>query len=120
MEYPDSFCAVEGSTATIPCSFTHPTVHKRTGAVVERVERVVWCPDHPICHLTTPNVYDSSTVRANSRFLYLGDLVRNCTVKIIKTVKRDTAMYRVLFRTNVGGWGGQKGVRVTVTGKCYF
>uniref|UniRef100_A0A8C5BVP2 Ig-like domain-containing protein n=1 Tax=Gadus morhua TaxID=8049 RepID=A0A8C5BVP2_GADMO len=115
VEYPDSFCVVEGSTATIPCSFTHPTVHKRTGAVVERVERVVWCPDHPICHLTTPNVYDSSTVRANSRFLYLGDLVRNCTLKIIKTEKQDAATYRFRFETNGGGFAGKKGVRVNVT-----
>ncbi|XP_030214624.1 sialoadhesin-like isoform X2 [Gadus morhua] len=114
VEYPDSFCVVEGSTATIPCSFTHPAVHKKTGVVVERVERVVWCPDHPICHLTIPNVYDSSTVRADSRFLYLGDLVGNCTLKIIKTEKRDAATYRFHFVTNGGGWTGQKGVRVTV------
>ena len=112
MEYPDSFCVVEGSTTTIPCSFTHPA-----GL---RVERVVWCPDHPICHLTTPNVYDSSTVRANSRFLYLGDLVRNCTLKIIKTEKQDAATYRFRFETNGGGFAGKKGVRVNVTSKCYF
>ncbi|CAL8299605.1 unnamed protein product [Gadus morhua 'NCC'] len=115
VEYPDSFCVVEGSTATIPCSFTHPTVHKRTGAVVERVERVVWCPDHPICHGTTPNVYNSSSVRADSRFLYLGDLVRNCTLKIIKTEKQDAATYRFRFETNGGGFAGKKGVRVNVT-----
>ena len=88
--------------------------------VVERVERVVWCPDHPICHLTTPNVYDSSTVRANSRFLYLGDLVRNCTLKIIKTVKRDAGTYHFRFETNADKYAGRKGVVVTVTGKCYF
>ena len=119
MEYPDSFCVVEGSTATIPCSFTHPTVHKKTGERVERVERVVWCPDHQICQLTIPNVYDSSNLRADSRFLYLGDRVGNCTLKIIKTVKRDAATYRFRFETNGGGWTGQIGVRVNVTGKCY-
>ncbi|CAL8299569.1 unnamed protein product [Gadus morhua 'NCC'] len=108
VEYPDSFCVVEGSTATIPCSFTHPA-----GL---RVERVVWCPNQVFCNDITLYVYDSSNLRADNRFQYLGDLVGNCTLKIIKTVKRDTAMYRVLFRTNVGGWGGQKGVRVTVTG----
>ncbi|XP_056448575.1 uncharacterized protein LOC130384422 isoform X2 [Gadus chalcogrammus] len=115
VEYPDSFCVVEGSTATIPCSFTHPKVHKETGAVVDRVERVVWCPKHQICQGPTPNVYDSSNVRADSRFLYLGDLVRNCTLKIIKTVKRDAATYRFRFETNGGGYTGQKGVRVNVT-----
>ncbi|CAL8354536.1 unnamed protein product [Arctogadus glacialis] len=107
VEYPDSFCVVEGSTATIPCSFTHPA-----GL---RVQRVVWCPNHEICHGTTPNVYDSSKVRADSRFLYLGDLVGNCTLKIIKTVKRDAATYRFRFKTNAGGFTGPRGVRVRVT-----
>ena len=67
-----------------------------------------------------PNGYDSSKVRAYSRFLYLGDLVRNCTLKIIKTVKQDAATYRFRFETNGGGFAGKKGVRVNVTGKCYF
>ncbi|CAL8354538.1 unnamed protein product [Arctogadus glacialis] len=114
VEYPDSFCVVEGSTATIPCSFTHPKVHRRTGVVLP-VQRVVWCPDHEICHGTTPNVYDSSNVRADSRFLYLGDLVRNCTLKIIKTVKQDAATYRFRFETNGRGYTGPIGVRVRVT-----
>ncbi|CAL8299051.1 unnamed protein product [Gadus morhua 'NCC'] len=107
VEHPDSFCVVEGSTAIIPCSFTHPA-----GL---RVNRVVWCPNHEICQGTTPNVYDSSNVRADSRFLYLGDLVRNCTLKIIKTVKQDAATYHFRFETNGGGGTGQKGVTVTVT-----
>ncbi|CAL8299654.1 unnamed protein product [Gadus morhua 'NCC'] len=115
VEYPDSFCVVEGSTTTIPCSFTHPKVNKWTAVVVERVERVVWCPNHPICHRNTPNVYNSSSVRANSRFLYLGDLVRNCTLKIIKTEKRHAATYRFRFDTNGVGYIGQIGVRVNVT-----
>ena len=117
MEYPDSFCVVEGSTATIPCSFTHPKVHKETGAVL-RVRRVVWCHNHEFCQRHVYFGYDSSNVRADSRFLYLGDLVRNCTLKIIKTEKRDAATYRFRFETNGGGYTGQKGVRVT--GKYYF
>ncbi|CAL8354565.1 unnamed protein product [Arctogadus glacialis] len=116
VEYPDSFCVVEGSTATIPCSFTHPAVHKGTGVVVERV---VWCPNLWVCLLNTPkgspNGYDSSKVRADSRFLYLGDLVGNCTLKIIKTVKQDTATYRFRLETNGGWYTGWKGVIVTVT-----
>ncbi|CAL8354384.1 unnamed protein product [Arctogadus glacialis] len=95
VEYPDSFCVVEGSTATIPCSFTHPA-----GL---RVNRVVW----------GPRVV--SNIIAENRFLYLGDLVRNCTLKIIKTVKRDTAKYLLRFETDGGGYTGLRGVRVTVT-----
>ncbi|XP_030214664.1 sialic acid-binding Ig-like lectin 10 isoform X2 [Gadus morhua] len=109
VEYPDSFCVVEGSTATIPCSFTHPKVHEKTGAVVERV---VWCHSNKYCSIG--NVYDSN-VRADSRFRYLGDRVRNCTLKIIKTVKRDAARYRFRFETNVDKYTGLRGVRVNVT-----
>ncbi|CAL8299080.1 unnamed protein product [Gadus morhua 'NCC'] len=109
VEYPDSFCVVEGSTATIPCSFTHPAGH--------RVERVVWCANQVFCNdiTSTPNVYDSN-VRADSRFQYLGDLVGNCTLKIIKTVKQDAATYRFRFETNYDNWAGRKGVVVNVTG----
>ncbi|CAL8388348.1 unnamed protein product [Boreogadus saida] len=112
VEYPASFCVVEGSTATIPCSFTHPKVHEKTGAVVERV---VWCPSHKYCDSSTPNVYDSSNLRADSRFQYLGDLVRNCTLKIIKTEKRDAGTYHFRFETNGGGYTGLRGVSVRVT-----
>ena len=84
------------------------------------MEQVVWCPSHKYCDSSTTNVYDSSNVRADSRFLYLGDLVRNCTLKIIKTKKRDAARYHFRFETNGRGFTGRKGVNVTVTGKCYF
>ena len=113
MEYPDSFCVVEGSTATIPCSFTHPLVDVKKGGAILQVKRVAWCPDPLLCHRSTTNVYDS-------RFLYLGDLVSDCTLKIIKTEKRDAATYRFRFETNGGRYTGQKGVRVNVTSKCYF
>ena len=119
MEYPDSFCVVEGSTATIPCSFTHPTVHKDTGTAL-RVKQVIWCSKEKFCWNPTPKVYDSSNLKADSRFQYLGDLVGNCTLKIIKTVKRDAARYRFRFETNVERYTGLRGVRVNVTSKCYF
>ena len=41
-------------------------------------------------------------------------------MKIIKTVEWDTAEYHFRFETTRGGYTGKKGVRVTVTGKCYF
>ncbi|CAL8388157.1 unnamed protein product [Boreogadus saida] len=114
VEYPASFCVVEGSTATIPCSFTHPKVHKRTETVL-RVKRVVWCHNHEYCQLLVYLGYDSSNLRADSRFLYLGDLIGNCTLKIINTEKQDAARYRFRFETNGEGWTGPKGVRVNVT-----
>ncbi|CAL8299620.1 unnamed protein product [Gadus morhua 'NCC'] len=112
VEYPESFCVVEGSTATIPCSFTHPAVHKGTDVVVERV---IWCTNPKFCKKPVYYVYDSSKVRGDSRFLYLGDLVRNCTLKIIKTVKKDAATYHFRFESNATGYAGRKGVRVTLS-----
>ncbi|CAL8354495.1 unnamed protein product [Arctogadus glacialis] len=107
VEYPESFCVVEGSTATIPCSFAHPA-----GL---RVNRVVWCHNHEFCQRHVYFGYDSSNVRADSRFLYLGDLVRNCTLNITKTVKEDAARYRLRLKTNAEGYAGPKGVIVNVT-----
>ena len=62
-------------------------------------------------------MYDSN-VQADSRFQYLGELVRNCTLKIIKTEKRDAGTYHFRFETNGGGYTGLRGVIVTVTSKC--
>ncbi|CAL8249519.1 unnamed protein product [Boreogadus saida] len=115
VEYPDSFCVVEGSTATIPCSFTHPLVDVKKGGAMLQVKRVAWCPGPLLCHLSTTNVYDSSNVRADSQFLYLGDLVGNCTLEIIKTVKQDAKRYYFRFETEANGYTGREGVTVTVT-----
>ena len=81
---------------------------------------MVWCANLEFCWHPVYNGYDSNSVLTSSRFLYLGDLVRNCTLKIIKTVKQDAATYRFRFVTNGGGYTGLRGVRVRVTGKCYF
>ncbi|XP_030214604.1 uncharacterized protein LOC115545492 isoform X2 [Gadus morhua] len=115
VEYPDSFCVVEGSTATIPCSFTHPLVDVKKGGAILQVKRVAWCPDPLLCHRSTTNVYDSGNVRADSRFLYLGDLVGNCALKINKTVKQDAKRYYFRFETKADGYTGREGVTVTVT-----
>uniref|UniRef100_A0A8C5CY69 Immunoglobulin domain-containing protein n=1 Tax=Gadus morhua TaxID=8049 RepID=A0A8C5CY69_GADMO len=119
VEYPDSFCVVEGSTATIPCSFTHPMVKEAITAPPAglRVERVVWCANLEFCWHPVYNGYDSNSVLTSSRFLYLGDLVGNCTLNITKMLKRDAATYRFRIETNGVGWTGPNGVRVNVTGK---
>ncbi|XP_030214674.1 sialic acid-binding Ig-like lectin 12 [Gadus morhua] len=117
VEYPDSFCVVEGSTATIPCSFTHPMVKEAITAPPAglRVERVVWCANLEFCWHPVYNGYDSNSVLTSSRFLYLGDLVGNCTLNITKMLKRDAATYRFRIETNGVGWTGPNGVRVNVT-----
>ncbi|KAJ3598346.1 hypothetical protein NHX12_001856, partial [Muraenolepis orangiensis] len=117
VEYPKHFCVVEGSTARIPCSFTHPEFPKGVGAA-HQVDRVVWCRNHQICQGTTPAVYDSRAVRANSPSVYLGDRTGNCTLKINNFSQDERiSTYRFRFDTSVPTWRytGQPGVNITVT-----
>lgn len=109
VHYPESFCVVKGSSTIIPCSFTYPKDHT--------VRRLVWCPNHLICQGNIFSVYDSN-ITASSRFIYLGDRAGNCTLKITKTRKQDTATYRFRIETNSDQLTGKKGVDITVTGKC--
>ncbi|KAJ3597424.1 hypothetical protein NHX12_000951 [Muraenolepis orangiensis] len=121
VEYPKHFCVVEGSTARIPCSFTHPEFPKRDGAA-HQVDRVVWCRNHQTCQSTTPAVYDSQAATANSKFVYLGDRTGNCTLQI-NNLSQDEgiATYRFRFETIVildgiaWMYTGQPGVNITVT-----
>ncbi|XP_019719238.1 uncharacterized protein LOC109512149 isoform X2 [Hippocampus comes] len=101
-----TMCAVRSSTLTLLCSFTG----------VRPVVRVVWCVNHLICHGTTPSVYDSKLLNNNWRYLYLGDLERNCTLQINNIQKQDSATFRFRMEATerVGHFTGVKGVRVTV------
>uniref|UniRef100_A0A3Q2YWW4 Uncharacterized LOC109512149 n=1 Tax=Hippocampus comes TaxID=109280 RepID=A0A3Q2YWW4_HIPCM len=104
-----TMCAVRSSTLTLLCSFTG----------VRPVVRVVWCVNHLICHGTTPSVYDSKLLNNNWRYLYLGDLERNCTLQINNIQKQDSATFRFRMEATerVGHFTGVKGVRVTVVGR---
>ncbi|KAJ3597428.1 hypothetical protein NHX12_000954 [Muraenolepis orangiensis] len=121
VEYPKHFCVVEGSTARIPCSFTHPEFPKRVGAA-HQVDRVVWCRNPQTCQRTTPAVYDSLAVRANSTSVYLGDHTGNCTLKINNFSQDERiATYRFRIETSVildgiaWMYTGKPGVHITVT-----
>ncbi|XP_061675647.1 uncharacterized protein LOC133500667 isoform X2 [Syngnathoides biaculeatus] len=107
VRYPPATCAVRGSTVTLLCSFT-PT---------EAVVRTVWCVNHLICQGSTPSVYDSAALRqGNWRYLYLGDLKRNCTLQIHDVQERDntTFRFRMEAQNDAGHFTGIAGVKVTV------
>ncbi|XP_051922786.1 uncharacterized protein LOC127601498 [Hippocampus zosterae] len=99
-------CAVRGSTLTLLCSFT----------AIMPVVRVVWCVNHLICHGITPSVYDSNSSKNNWRYLYQGDLERNCTLEIHNIQKQDSTTFRFRMEANerAGHYTGLNGVRVTV------
>ncbi|XP_049598167.1 uncharacterized protein [Syngnathus scovelli] len=99
-------CAVRGSTVTLRCSFT----------AIMPVVRVVWCVNHPICHRTTPSVYDSKKPNKNKRFVYLGDYNSNCTLKIREILSEDntTFRFRMEAEKDAGHFTGQTGVAVSV------
>ncbi|XP_077383507.1 uncharacterized protein LOC144022514 isoform X2 [Festucalex cinctus] len=106
VSYSPVTCAVRGSTVTLPCSFTP----------IMPVVRVRWCVSHPICQGSTPSVYDSRTIRNNWRYLYLGDMERNCTLQIhnVQTQDNTTFRFRMEARDNAGHFTGTTGVAVTV------
>ncbi|XP_077384145.1 uncharacterized protein LOC144022860 [Festucalex cinctus] len=106
VHYSPVTCAMRGSTVTLPCSFT-PVIP---------VVRVRWCVNHPICQGITPSVYESWTIRNNWRYMYLGDMERNCTLQIhnVQTQDNTTFRFRMEAQDNAGHFTGTTGVAVTV------
>ncbi|KAM7421739.1 hypothetical protein PAMA_015739 [Pampus argenteus] len=118
VKYPEPVCAVEGSTVTLPCSFTPLKSFTQDGKEVQlKILRVRWCVNHLICQGSTPSVFDSRSIITNSRYQYLGDLKGNCTLKIrdIQMIDNTTFRFRMEANYNKGHYTGMSGVRVTVT-----
>ncbi|XP_077455014.1 uncharacterized protein LOC144073222 [Stigmatopora argus] len=89
VSYPPATCAAPGSTVTLRCSFTP----------LAPVARIVWCVSHLICHGTTPSVYDSNSTRNDRRYVYLGDLERDCTLRIGPVRRQDHKTFRFRMET---------------------
>ncbi|XP_076745669.1 CD276 antigen-like [Maylandia zebra] len=121
VNYPlTSTCAVTGSTATLPCTFTPPkSVDQRGREVPLKIVRVLWYQSHcyQLYQLTKPSVYDSDSTNKNPRYQYLGDMKTNCTLQIRDVQQRDNASFS--FRMGVNHRGGHftngTGVTVRVT-----
>ncbi|KAM7382760.1 hypothetical protein PAMP_002477 [Pampus punctatissimus] len=117
IKYPEPVCAVEGSTVTLPCSFTPLKSFAQDGKEVQlKILGVRWCVNHLICQGSTPSVFDSTSITTNSRYQYLGDLKGNCTLKIrdIRMIDNTTFRFRMEANYNQGHYTGKSGVRVTV------
>ncbi|KAK2845193.1 hypothetical protein Q5P01_011852 [Channa striata] len=124
VRYPGPVCAVNGSTLTLPCSFTPirsltETLHRQ---VLLQIVRVRWCKNHPICQGTVPSVYDSQSQVNHPRYNYLGDLKGNCTLQIRDLQKGDEATFRFRMEANhtIGHFTGLAGVTVTVVDSTHM
>uniref|UniRef100_A0A3Q1IXT4 Ig-like domain-containing protein n=1 Tax=Anabas testudineus TaxID=64144 RepID=A0A3Q1IXT4_ANATE len=116
VNYPDSVCAVKGSTVTLHCSFTPLRFIKDQNGrkIILKVIRVRWCQNHPICQGTTPSVIDSQLRNNHPRYQYLGDLKDNCTLQIRDVQETDNAILRFRMETNyTSHFTEQSGVNVT-------
>ena len=110
VKYPASFCAIKGSTVTIPCRYKYPEKHHPV--------RVIWCINHPICQTTTPKFYDSNSTTNHPGFKYIGDKKNNCTLQIENINTTDSKTYRFRFETDPkNAHTGQSGVHIEVRGE---
>ncbi|XP_026173660.1 V-set and immunoglobulin domain-containing protein 2-like [Mastacembelus armatus] len=113
----DPVCAVEGSTVTLPCTFTPRRSFIRNGREVPlQIIRVRWCVNHLVCQGSTPSVYDSDSQTNDPRYQYLGDLTGNCTLQIRDVQRKDNTAFRFRMEAdNVEGhFTNQTGANVTV------
>ncbi|XP_054878885.1 uncharacterized protein LOC129353560 [Poeciliopsis prolifica] len=112
-----SICAVKGSTAVLPCSFTPRKDFPHGGRRIPlRIVRVLWCKNHEICQGTTPSVYDSNSTATESRFHYLGNMEANCTLQIrdIQMDDKGTFRFRMEANNSEGHFTNQTGVKISV------
>uniref|UniRef100_A0A8C7TD06 Immunoglobulin domain-containing protein n=1 Tax=Oncorhynchus mykiss TaxID=8022 RepID=A0A8C7TD06_ONCMY len=106
---PRRVCSLEGSSVTMPCSYTFPKGHKVTTAFWFKGQ----VPGAESLDLNLNPEY-------KGRVEYLGDSNQLCTLRITDLRESDSGTYSFLFGTDVnpGGWMGNPGVRLNVTGKA--
>lgn len=94
---------------TMPCSYTFPKGHKVTTAFWFKGQ----VPGAESLDLNLNPEY-------KGRVEYLGDSNQLCTLRITDLRESDSGTYSFLFGTDVnpGGWMGNPGVRLNVTGKA--
>ncbi|XP_064866798.1 B-cell receptor CD22-like [Oncorhynchus nerka] len=104
---PRRVCSLEGSSVTMPCSYTFPKGHKVTTAFWFKGQ----VPGAESLDLNLNPEY-------KGRVEYLGDSNQLCTLRITDLRESDSGTYSFLFGTDVnpGGWMGNPGVRLNVTG----
>ncbi|CAM4697740.1 sialoadhesin isoform X1 [Caretta caretta] len=113
-----------GSCVTIPCSFTYPagwTVSAVTWTFTypagQMVRAVSWIRNED------QTVYDRDEARVHTDFKgrarYLGDLQRDCSLRVSGLRRSDQGTYRFRFHAAGGGrtdtWGSEPGQRLRVS-----
>ncbi|XP_028977791.2 uncharacterized protein LOC114839750 [Esox lucius] len=98
--------APKGSTVDLPCTYQHPNEH----TVIEINWYIQGERDEGPTNL-------SSLPEYSGRVKYLGDNVRDCTLRITDLRETDSAEYKFRFKTPYGEWGYSfPGTTLTVTG----
>ncbi|XP_051720456.1 B-cell receptor CD22-like isoform X3 [Ctenopharyngodon idella] len=101
---PSHICALKNSAVLMNCTYTYPTGYQ--------IMRVFWTQKD------TKEFPDLSTVPEYSqRFKYLGDKLKNCTIRLSHVTLKDSHMYyfRLITDKPDGKWLGKPGVTLTVT-----
>ena len=104
VSYALSFCALNGSSVTIPCTYKYPP--KQT------VEQVCWYKKE--------NTDLSQSEHFKNRIQYLGDTKNNCTLRINGLTESDAKeKYKFWFKTNQDRYAGAA-VTLKITGNLHF
>lgn len=105
----ENICAVNGSSVVIPCLFEHPDN--------QRVKRVLW--GHVKSYRIKGRFTSVGNLRNNTKFQYVGDRHRNCSLKIHQVDHDDAGKYTVRFFTNnkQSRWPGNVSPTLKVVGR---
>ncbi|XP_041081611.1 B-cell receptor CD22-like [Polyodon spathula] len=116
---PQEMCALRGSSVVIPCTYDYPELFHGTVLTVVTVKwfrtsiRDVADPGTYVYHSSGINVSPEYEHRTE----YLGNKVKNCTLKISALQSSDRDRYYFRFETNnpSGKWTGRTGVSLSIT-----
>ncbi|XP_026787651.3 B-cell receptor CD22 [Pangasianodon hypophthalmus] len=103
---PKSICALKGSTVTMGCRYTYPAGYT--------VERGIWSREL-VTDKEPPDL--TSDPKYSGRVQYLGDTLRDCSLRLSDVTEQDQGKYYFRFITTFAGgkYQGQDGVDLSVT-----
>ncbi|XP_048862484.1 B-cell receptor CD22-like isoform X2 [Brienomyrus brachyistius] len=104
-----TLCAVRGSTVVIQCGYDYPESYN--------VESMMWSHNTEDCTGKQYTWYSNNTnisAEYRDRAEFLGNKVKNCTLKIKNVTTIDAGVYRFRFTTNGCEECGQPGVSLQV------
>ncbi|XP_051721095.1 B-cell receptor CD22-like isoform X2 [Ctenopharyngodon idella] len=104
---PSHICAVKDSSVIMNCTYTYPTGHK--------IKKVFWTKGTVKKGKEFPDL--SKDPEYKQRFKYLGDKLKNCTIRLSHVTLKDSHEYYFRFITDEDDskWTGKPGVTLAVT-----